>query len=251
MNWQENFTSKILEKGFDYYENGHVLDITKTASGYKAEVEGSGTYAYDVSIEIENDEIKDMDCTCIYGQEIGCCKHMAAVLYAVDEGIEIEEEIDTRDIVNHLSLTQSHELIYSMCNNENVKYKLKLISSKDPCNVLKRRLEHIMRKYTGPADAYEIYDLYSFSEKILEFLEQDIYEVNDQFWQSKVECISYVLDELNELNLDASEEDVWIMFNTCYEMLGTILVNDTHRLHWMKDVLNPIYFREFIETVND
>lgn len=249
MNWKENFTTKILERGFDYYENGYVLEIMKTSLGYIAEVEGSVYDAYHVTIKIENDEIKDMDCTCIYGQEIGCCKHMAAVLYAIDEG-EIEEVIDTKEIINHLSLTQSHELLCSLSKNENVKYKLKLKSCNDPCNALKRKLERIMRKYVGPAGVYEVYDLYSFSEKILNFLEQDIFEVNDTFWQSKIECICYVLDELYELNLDDSEEDVWIMFNTCYEMLGMILSEDVNRLYWMKGIINPIYFREFMETVN-
>lgn len=249
MNWQENFTDKILERGFDYYENGYVLGIMKTTSGYKAEVEGSGYDAYHVTIKIEDDKIKEMDCTCIYGQEIGYCKHMAAVLYAIDED-EIEEVLDTKENINHLSLTQSHELLCSLSNHEDVKYKLKLISRNDPYDALKRKLERIMRKYVGPAGVYEVYDLYSFSEKILNFLEQDIFEVNDKFWQSKVECTCYVLDELYELNLDDSEEDVWIMFNTCYEMLGTILSEDVNRLHWMKEQINPIYFREFMETMN-
>ena len=27
MNWQENFTTKVLERGFEYYENGNILEI--------------------------------------------------------------------------------------------------------------------------------------------------------------------------------------------------------------------------------
>lgn len=250
MNWQNNFTAKILARGLEYYENGNVFEILKTASGYEAEVKGTSYDTYHVIINIENDEIKDMNCTCIYGQEIGYCKHMAAVLYAVDEEVGIEEELNTKDIIDHLPLEKLRDLVNSMADVEDVKYKLKLVSCNDPYSTLKNKLERIIRKYAEPIGEIEVYDLYAFSEKILEYLEQDIYEVNDLYWQSKVKCICYVLDKLNELNLDDSEEDVWIMYNTCYEMLGTILSKDENRLYWMKGMINPIYFREFIETVN-
>lgn len=250
MNWQENFTTKVLERGFEYYENGNILEIMKTTSGYKAKVEGSGYDEYDVRVEIEDDEIKDMNCTCIYGQEMGCCKHMAAVLYAIDEGEDIEEEIDTEEIIKSLSKTKLQQMMLSVSDNEEIKYKLKLISGSDPYTILKHKLERIIRKYAGLTGEIETYDLYSFSEKILNFLEQDVYGTEDEYWRSKIECICCVLDELNKLELDDSEEDVWIMYNTCYEMLGTILSKDTTRLSWIEGAINPIYFREFMDTIN-
>lgn len=250
MNWKENFTTKRLARGFEYYKDGNVLEIMKTASGYKAEVEGSGYDAYHVDIKIEKGVIKDMDCTCIYGQEMGYCKHMAAVLYAIDEKNNIEEDISLKDNDEYLSANECFQLVDSVSERKDVKYKLKLMKGNDLCNNLKHRLECIIRKYAGMTGEIETYDLYSFSEKILNFLEQDVYQVDDMYWKNKTECICKVLDKLNELNLDESEEDVWIMFNTCYEMLGTILSKDASRLCWMKDTMNPIYYREFVETIN-
>ena len=88
MDWQKYFTLKTLDRGLAYYENGNVLELMQISHGYEAVVQSDSGNEYEVNIEIENDELI-MNCDCIYGQEMGYCKHMAAVLYAVEEGAEM------------------------------------------------------------------------------------------------------------------------------------------------------------------
>ena len=80
-------------------------------------------------------------------------------------------------------------------------------------------------------------------------LEQDIYEIDDSQWECKAECVRYVLDAMHRLNLDEELDDMWMIFNTCYEMLGAILMKDESRLGWMKKKLNPTYYHEMLETI--
>lgn len=92
--WKDCFSSRILNRGYEYYENGNVLDIEKTEGGYTATVEGSWEYTVTIDVDDEGDFI-DADCDCPYSQEGNYCKHEAAVLYALElDGDEDFEEPD-------------------------------------------------------------------------------------------------------------------------------------------------------------
>ena len=119
----------------------------------------------------------------------------------------------------------------------------------DPQTVLKQRLNQIIRKYSIAIDELESRDYYNFSEEVLALLEQDIYEIDDSQWECKAECVRYVLDAMHRLNLDEELDDMWMIFNTCYGMLGAILMKDASRLGWMKKKLNPTYYHEMLETI--
>lgn len=80
--FQDWFTPKILQRGYDYYKDDMVEDIDVEEDHIHAYV--SGTELYEVDIDLEDGEIIDMECTCPYAQE-DYCKHEAAVLYTVNE----------------------------------------------------------------------------------------------------------------------------------------------------------------------
>lgn len=81
--WKDCFSSRILNRGYEYYENGNVFDIEKIEDGYTATVEGSWEYTVTIDVDDEGDFI-DADCDCPYSQEGNYCKHEAAVLYALE-----------------------------------------------------------------------------------------------------------------------------------------------------------------------
>ena len=248
MDWQKYFTLKTFDRGLAYYENGNVLELMQISHGYEAVVQSDSGNEYEVNIEIENDELI-MNCDCIYGQEMGYCKHMAAVLYAVEEGAEMIQQHDLSKLINRLSTQKLREILLSVADQRAVKYKLQLLAENDPQTVLKQRLNQIIRKYSIAIDELESRDYYNFSEEVLALLEQDIYEIDDSQWECKAECVRYVLDAMHRLNLDEELDDMWMIFNTCYEMLGAILMKDESRLGWMKKKLNPTYYHEMLETI--
>ena len=90
--WKKEFHSRILERGLDYYQSGKIRSLNTLAVSINgdgciacsAEVEGSETYK--VSIEAGGLRVRKMSCTCPYAEEDGeHCKHMAAVLYKLEE----------------------------------------------------------------------------------------------------------------------------------------------------------------------
>ena len=80
--WKRYFRDIILKRGADYALSDCVDGLKKTDLGWTAVVHGSKDY--DVEIEMEDDEILYMSCTCPYADGDHYCKHMAAVLYEIE-----------------------------------------------------------------------------------------------------------------------------------------------------------------------
>lgn len=81
--WQKYFSKTILDRGRNYYRNQRVRNLQKMGNMYTAIV--MGTEAYKVVIHMDGDDIVEAECDCPYADDGFYCKHMAAVLYAIEE----------------------------------------------------------------------------------------------------------------------------------------------------------------------
>ena len=109
--WKDCFSSRILNRGYEYYENGNVLDIERTEDGYTATVAGSWEYTVTIDLDDEGDFI-DADCDCPYSQDGNYCKHEAAVLYALElDGDEYSDDIPAKDNadIKPVAAEETHE----------------------------------------------------------------------------------------------------------------------------------------------
>ena len=103
-NWQAEFAPHILARGKKYFEDGNVGHIQHSIDTYIAAV--AGTDDYEVEISIAEDRIKEMRCTCPYAKESNC-KHMAAVLFALEnEDVPVTELPPAKQpqIVSHIPM---------------------------------------------------------------------------------------------------------------------------------------------------
>lgn len=114
-NFESSIEKKILDRGFDYYEQKYIEEVEVIANGeFSAIVQG--TDEYDVFIKIENDKVTNYTCTCPYdyGNE---CKHIVAVLYYIrdaemhkeeyfntieDDLIEVMKDIPAKELYNYI-----------------------------------------------------------------------------------------------------------------------------------------------------
>lgn len=92
MKWQGRFSDRILLRGYHYYLADSVKDLKIYNNRIESYVEG--TEEYKVEIDINDDKIVSMECSCPYAQDGHLCKHMAATLfeYTQDECIIDEDE---------------------------------------------------------------------------------------------------------------------------------------------------------------
>ena len=83
MKWENIFRDWILERGRQYYNSNRVANMIYENNLFQARV--LGEKPYDVRIEISDDKIVLMRCSCPFAASGQKCKHMAAVLYAIEE----------------------------------------------------------------------------------------------------------------------------------------------------------------------
>lgn len=82
--WMNEFPAHILSRGREYWREKAVRNLTCRTDGYHADV--LGNELYHVEITILQGAVWMMRCTCPYAAEGHDCKHMAAVLFAAENG---------------------------------------------------------------------------------------------------------------------------------------------------------------------
>ena len=83
LRWRHLFTSPILARGMEYFRAGQVKNMRQESGRYDAVVKGEKPY--EVIIVLRGDEVHWMDCDCPYARSGSHCKHMAAVLFAIEK----------------------------------------------------------------------------------------------------------------------------------------------------------------------
>lgn len=103
-NWKDEFAPHILARGEKYFAEGRVGRIQSDGKVYIASVEG--TERYEVEISLSEDRIEEMCCNCPYAEGDNC-KHMAAVLFALecdDTSVENLPPAKQPPIVSHIPM---------------------------------------------------------------------------------------------------------------------------------------------------
>jgi len=83
MRWDYLFDGKVLAQGKEYFQNGCVTSLIHRGGTYQAKVIGSKKH--DVEVYLTDRVHPRLYCDCQNAAHKGCCKHTAAVLYAIAE----------------------------------------------------------------------------------------------------------------------------------------------------------------------
>ncbi|MBR0406380.1 MAG: SWIM zinc finger family protein [Eggerthellaceae bacterium] len=83
INWMNLISNRTLNRGRDYCESGMVCSIEKRKNGWHAIVFGSEDYAVFVPSSLD---LHFAECTCPHFAGGNICKHIAAVMFAIDSG---------------------------------------------------------------------------------------------------------------------------------------------------------------------
>lgn len=81
--WDKYFTDRVRRRGYSYYKDNLVKQLEISGNNIKAIVQGSKRYNVELKFKSITEPI-EMYCTCPYF-ETDNCKHIAAVLYAIND----------------------------------------------------------------------------------------------------------------------------------------------------------------------
>lgn len=185
MDWQKMFEPWILEWGRNYLNDGCMENLSQDGNTVTAVV--CGTEDYDVEIEMDRGgNIACMSCTCPYAAEGNNCKHMAAVLFAIDEDIMDQSDIQNngegstilpwQEALNGLSPEEMRRLLSELARSdrglqEQITTLHGLLAPEVLVATWKDQLADIPEKYADRHDYIDYNHAYDFFMELDEFLE--------------------------------------------------------------------------------
>lgn len=106
--------AKSRERGENYYRQGYVTTLTQRGNTINAEVEGSESQSYRVSLNFSDRDFTSATCTCPYDFD-GYCKHIvAAMLACLRQPARIEQRPTLEQLLDRINEIQTQQLIQEL-----------------------------------------------------------------------------------------------------------------------------------------
>lgn len=230
--WKKLFENRILERGRAYYREGAVHDLRADKTGIQAVVEGSESY--DVSIELDNGEVMDMECDCPYAESGEKCKHMASVLFAWEHGNIATQDNSTQPsgsttaLVEKANETMVRRFLAEALEGDAAllrKFRRSLDLPLDQADVemLRESVDDIVDTYME--DGFIDYeDADDFVDEITDILDNDVGDMlMHHLDEEAFELSNHVILALNDVEMDDSDGGIMEIIGRCENIWHVII----------------------------
>lgn len=254
INFEKLFDEKILKRGYNYYLEDAVYDVTRNGNHYEGLV--YGTEIYEVQIEIDdNGNVEDMDCDCPYAEENNC-KHMVALLYYLESDGKIESKKAIRNtdnydkILDKISENEIKEFVLEKIY-ENFDFQNEFRShfvqyfEKTPKKVYEKRIVQSIYQAIGRKGFIEYNETYKFSNAMYDYIQEANNLIKHNEYQAPFWIASLILKELPDLPIDDSDGTTSYVESECVEVIEKILEKCKN-----ESVINEI-FNWIIESIKN
>lgn len=170
--WRNMFKPWILVRGQEYYECGQVVELKEVGSVVTAEV--SGSKAYRVGIHKSGERVTHMSCDCPHAAGGENCKHMAAVLFALDEKTA-QPRMDWQVALEQMGEAQLRELLRRLAAEDGTLQDRIVRTVSGPGDDPARwqdDLEQIISDYTDYGGWLDYDRAYDCMAEVVEYLEE-------------------------------------------------------------------------------
>ena len=264
--WKDLFQEHILDRGESYYFDGAVLELHKTEHGYHAVVEG--TEDYEVDIEMEGGRVCEMYCSCPYAEDGNNCKHMAAVLFEIEE--QNEEDILTEETCPD-DQEQEVEEIIERIPEEELRFFVKGIAAQDSeirntlmtryavkidekqMNLLKQGVGQLVWEYGDRSGYIDYRNALDFCWALENYLEEKGNTlIERKCYGQAFELTNYVFKTIGNIDIDDSDGGTAQVANACYDKWKEILENCSEEeknemFSWFMSHLSCDYVVDYME----
>lgn len=254
IDFEELFEEKILKRGYSYYLDESVHDVTRNGNCYEGLV--YGTEIYEVRVEIDEEgNVEDMDCDCPYAEENNC-KHMAALLYYIENDGKIESKKIIRNtdnfdkIVDRISGNEMKEFVlaklYEDSNFQN-EFRSHFVQyfEKTPKKVYERRISQSVYQAIGRKGFIEYNETDRFSDPMYDYIQEANNLIKHKEYQAPFWIASLILEELPDLPIDDSDGTTSYIESECIEVIEKILEKCKN-----ENIINEI-FNWIIESIKN
>ena len=264
--WKDLFQGHILDRGEAYYFDGAVLELHKTEHGYHAAVEG--TEDYEVDIEMEGGRVCEMYCSCPYAEDGNNCKHMAAVLFEIEEqnGEDIlaeetcpdDQEQEVEEIIERIPEEELRSFVKEIAaqNSEirNIlmtRYAVKI--DEKQMDLLKQGVNQLVWEYGDRSGYIDYRNAWDFCWALENYLEDKVDTLIDRkCYRQAFELTNYVFRTIGNIDIDDSDGGTSQVANACYDKWKEILENCSEEeknemFSWFMSHLSCDYVVDYME----
>lgn len=264
--WKDLFQEHILDRGESYYFDGTVLELHKTEHGYHGVVEG--TEDYEVDIEMEGGRICEMYCSCPYAEGGNNCKHMAAVLFEIEEQSEEDilteetcqddQEQEVEEIIERIPEEELRSFVKEIAaqNSEirNIlmtRYAVKI--DEKQMDLLKQGVNQHVWEYGDRSGYIDYRNAWDFCWALENYLEDKVDTLIDRkCYRQAFELTNYVFRTIGNIDIDDSDGGTSQVANACYDKWKEILENCSEEeknemFSWFMSHLSCNYVIDYLE----
>ena len=264
--WKDLFQGHILDRGESYYFDGAVLELHKTEHGYHGVVEG--TEDYEVDIEMEGGRICEMYCSCPYAEGGNNCKHMAAVLFEIEEQSEEDilteetcqddQEQEVEEIIERIPEEELRSFVKEIAaqNSEirNIlmtRYAVKI--DEKQMDLLKQGVNQHVWEYGDRSGYIDYRNAWDFCWALENYLEDKVDTLIDRkCYRQAFELTNYVFRTIGNIDIDDSDGGTSQVANACYDKWKEILENCSEEeknemFSWFMSHLSCNYVIDYLE----
>lgn len=256
---------KIIGRGFAYLSGGAVKDLYESAPGmWLAKVQG--TRNYKVEIRLDDNLIIDWNCSCPYDHG-DVCKHVVAVLYAIEEELDPGEFISQKPNQRKTENEQIQEIFQNVTKDELQNFIEEMfradlsmrqrflvhfsdrIAEEDPEQKYRSLIDHC---YMAAEGEFGYVDYYPASE-----LDDTLHELNKKaeelFYggnnRESFAICKVIIEEVTGLLefIDDSDGGAWHSIESAFETLNKLAIKADNQIKnelfdWcMDEISKPVY----------
>lgn len=264
--WKDLFQEHILDRGELYYFDGAVLELHRTEHGYHGVVEG--TEDYEVDIEMEGGRICEMYCSCLCAEGGNNCKHMAAVLFEIEEQSEEDilteetcqddQEQEVEEIIERIPEEELRSFVKGIAaqNSEirNIlmtRYAVKI--DEKQMDLLKQGVNQLVWEYGDRSGYIDYRNAWDFCWALENYLEDKVDTLIDRkCYRQAFELTNYVFRTIGNIDIDDSDGGTSQVANACYDKWKEILENCSEEeknemFSWFMSHLSCNYVIDYLE----
>lgn len=240
MKFYNYFSPWILERGMDYYHNDLVKEINVNKNTISALVEG--TELYKVNIVLDTDKIREMNCTCPYGESGKNCKHMAAVLFKWESefmeqpystpsiySLKKVQKENAESILSASTEEQQKEFLLKLLEKDqklltNYKLRTNQVLTDTDLAGYKARVDHIIRDYSVRYGWIDYKVVGEFFKGFHELLNEDVeLLIENKNYEMAFDLTMYMFIEISLIEPEDSNGDLGDFCNECVEVWKRII----------------------------
>lgn len=222
MIWERFFSEKILARGQDYYQQNAITHLETVRNTVQAVVAGSVPYY--VTIKMQDTVPVKWNCTCPYMEKHDECKHITAVLYALEAEHKKQKPACSNELllrIKNIPEKEAKQILLDLISEhpdlaEKISKKLAAASPPERIEDIKQKIRQALQRASGKCRFIEYDNAHRLLKEFMYIIDYEIASIiQEGHLLTGFELICYMLEQYFKYNIDDSNGETFELCRKC------------------------------------